>query len=299
MENEQQPTQYNYQEPPKRRGISTGAAIVLGISGIIIAAIIAGAIIFASGTKTIRDIDFENFDGLEISVDENGEETIVNVNVNQNTSKKITRGNYSFEAPANWSESAVEFEGCDWFNISNDTSDGMRMAGEIGIYPVSCFDMSKSVGHKENTVVDGYYILAYYDQETGTTENEIRETREVYENVVVTFEAAREEQVSFNNCSATDSPSITITSPAGGEVYSPGEEVAVRWTSCNVPSTYSTSIFLSGFESMNSPYVWSADVADGLFMWTVPDMSNLEMTQFSLGFNAQGVRATSETFKIQ
>jgi hypothetical protein len=79
MENEQQ-SQYNQTPPVILKGMSTGAAVVLGISGIIIA-IIAGAIIFASGTKTIKDIDFESFDGLEIQVNENGEQSVDNVSV--------------------------------------------------------------------------------------------------------------------------------------------------------------------------------------------------------------------------
>lgn len=81
-EQEQQP-QYTNQTPPPliKKGMSTGAAIVLGISGIIIAIIIAGAIIFASGAKTIRDFDFENFDGFEAEVNHQNETTNVQVNV--------------------------------------------------------------------------------------------------------------------------------------------------------------------------------------------------------------------------
>ncbi len=78
MENEQQP-QYNQQPQIIKKGMSTGAAIVLAIGGIIVAVIIAAAIIFSSGTKTIRDMDFEKFDGFEVQINENGEETVVNV----------------------------------------------------------------------------------------------------------------------------------------------------------------------------------------------------------------------------
>lgn len=73
------------QQPKQRSGMSIGSAIVLSIAGIIMAVIIAAAIIFASGAKTIRDlgIDIDDFDGLEIQVDENGEKTNINVDVNK------------------------------------------------------------------------------------------------------------------------------------------------------------------------------------------------------------------------
>jgi len=50
------------QPPILKRGMSTSAAIILGISGIIIATIIATAIIFVSETKTFRDIGFESLE---------------------------------------------------------------------------------------------------------------------------------------------------------------------------------------------------------------------------------------------
>lgn len=104
-----------------------------------------------------------------------------------NTWKTITRDTYSFEAPVNWNESPVDFNGCDWFNLSNNTGDGHRMAGEVGIYPVDCFNLAAAQGRKETTVKNGYYIIAFYDSSTGTTEAEILETREVHRKIVQTF----------------------------------------------------------------------------------------------------------------
>jgi hypothetical protein len=68
-----------------KKGISIGAAIVLGISGIIIAAIIAAAILVSKGINTVKDFDFESLDGLEFQVDDNGEKTKVNVEVNESS----------------------------------------------------------------------------------------------------------------------------------------------------------------------------------------------------------------------
>ncbi len=72
-----------FQTPPPviKKGMSTGAAIVLGISGIIIAVIIAAAILVSKGINTVKDFDFESLDGLEFQVDDNGESTQVNIEV--------------------------------------------------------------------------------------------------------------------------------------------------------------------------------------------------------------------------
>lgn len=102
-------------------------------------------------------------------------------------SKVFTQSNYSFEAPKNWIESSLDFERCHWGGIANDTSDGHRMAGEIGIYPTACFDPTKSNGKREMSIKDGHYIIAYYDKETGTTDEEIQETKDAYSTIVETF----------------------------------------------------------------------------------------------------------------
>lgn len=107
---------------------------------------------------------------------------------NTSNLKLFTRTNYSFKAPKEWIESGPRnFDGCLWDGISNDTSDGHRQAGEIGIYPKSCFDISKANGYKEMKEIDGYYILAYYDSGSGTTAQEEAETKSVYQNIISTF----------------------------------------------------------------------------------------------------------------
>ncbi len=104
--------------------------------------------------------------------------------------KVVTREGYVFQVPENWIlTDPRDFEGCSWDGVVNDGADGHRQNGEIGIYEKSCFDLSKSLGKQEVTEKDGYYIIAYYDKETGTTEDEIRETKEVYQNLVNTFSA--------------------------------------------------------------------------------------------------------------
>lgn len=102
--------------------------------------------------------------------------------------KKVTRNTYSFESPKNWIVSdQTNVGGCLWDAISNDTGDGHRMAGEIGIYQKSCFNIANALGKKEYTEKYGYYIIAFYDRESGTTVAEELETKAVYQKVVDTF----------------------------------------------------------------------------------------------------------------
>jgi len=102
--------------------------------------------------------------------------------------KVVTRDGYIFQIPENWIlTDPRDFEGCSWDGVVNDGADGHRQNGEIGIYEKSCFDLSKSLGKKEVVEKEGYYIIAYYDKETGTTEAEIQETKEVHQNLVNTF----------------------------------------------------------------------------------------------------------------
>lgn len=110
--------------------------------------------------------------------------------LNEETSsqtKLISTNNYSFQAPSSWIESRTGGDDCEWLTIANDSSDGMRMAGEVGIYPASCFDMKSARGYNEFTELSGYYIVKYSDPETGTTETEVTETAEAYQLVLDTF----------------------------------------------------------------------------------------------------------------
>lgn len=45
-------------------------------------------------------------------------------------------------------------------------------------------------------------------------------------------------------CDVNASPSITILSPNGGEVYQPGQQITVKWTSCNISANTTLNIGL-------------------------------------------------------
>lgn len=103
--------------------------------------------------------------------------------------EKLTASPYSFEVPEDWTHTGprdLMGNGCLWDSLSKG-GDGLKMGGEIGIYPKSCFDLSKAIGKKEFTEKDGYYIVAYYDQKSGTTVQEEQETKLVYQKIIDTF----------------------------------------------------------------------------------------------------------------
>lgn len=122
------------------------------------------------------------------SRNESKEEAVVENSSIKQGYKLVDRDRYSFQVPNEWIESSImDFEGCRWDGVSNDGGDGHRQSGEIGIYEKSCFDLSKSLGKREIAEKDGFYIIAYYDRVTGTTEEEEAETKSVHQVIVETF----------------------------------------------------------------------------------------------------------------
>ncbi len=102
--------------------------------------------------------------------------------------KTISRNAYSFQLPSDWTEAGPrDVAGCLWDGAVNNGGDGHRMNGEVGIYQKSCFNLESALGKKEVAEKDGYYIIAYYDKESGTTAAEEVETKDVHQRVVATF----------------------------------------------------------------------------------------------------------------
>jgi len=102
--------------------------------------------------------------------------------------KTVTADSYSFQIPVEWVDvGPKDFEGCRWHSVVNNDGDGHRQNGEIGIYKKVCFDLTKSLGKKEVEEKDGYYIIAYYDKDSGTTPEEETETKAVHQKIVSTF----------------------------------------------------------------------------------------------------------------
>lgn len=103
MENYQQTSP---SQQPERRGMSVGTALVLGISGIIIAAIVIGGLIALRGLQIAEN--------LEVTVTEEGTETTIEVN-----------------------EKEQEARDFDWENISEQTLAGLVGGANLGLMPGS------------------------------------------------------------------------------------------------------------------------------------------------------------------
>ncbi len=72
-------------------------------------------------------------------------------------------------------------------------------------------------------------------------------------------------------------PSITVTSPNGGEVYQPGQQITITWTSCNLPSNVQIGgglIWPTGFSSNPSPSAFINYTNTGSLTYTLPGTSS-------------------------
>ena len=98
-------------------------------------------------------------------------------------------------------------------------------------------------------------------------------------------------------CPSTSTPQIRILSPNGGELYTAGQQILIKWTSCNIPSGYGVSANLirntgysstAGFEPVTTIPESGMTIAsgvtanDGQELWNLPDVG--ESTVYDAGF---------------
>ena len=81
--------------------------------------------------------------------------------------------------------SPTDFNNCPWFNVSVP-NDGHVSKGEVGIYPIICYDLTKIGGEKEYVEKDGYYIIHHFDK-GGMSIDEINHSRDIYKQILNTF----------------------------------------------------------------------------------------------------------------
>lgn len=106
---------------------------------------------------------------------------------NTNTSENfqlIQTKDFSFTTLPGLIASPTDFDGCPWFFVSVP-NDGHMTKGEVGIYPMDCYDLTKTGGQKEYIQKDGYYIVHHFDD--SMTEEEIKFSRSVYQKIIDTF----------------------------------------------------------------------------------------------------------------
>lgn len=77
-------------------------------------------------------------------------------------------------------------------------------------------------------------------------------------------------------------PSIKVISPNGGEVYTAGQQITVKWTSCNVPNTLPVFINLEGNNNITTNIVDATQgvLNDGSELVTLPTQGTWQGMQF-------------------
>ncbi|HUC88640.1 MAG TPA: Ser-Thr-rich GPI-anchored membrane family protein [Candidatus Paceibacterota bacterium] len=73
-------------------------------------------------------------------------------------------------------------------------------------------------------------------------------------------------------CTSTSTPSIKVLSPNGGETYTAGQKITVKWSSCNVPPSDS-DIFVALHQNgdwQNVSYLTNGTINDGSEIFTIP-----------------------------
>ncbi|MEI7765496.1 MAG: Ser-Thr-rich GPI-anchored membrane family protein [bacterium] len=89
-------------------------------------------------------------------------------------------------------------------------------------------------------------------------------------------------------CISTTAPSITVLSPNGGETYTDGQQITVKWKSCNIPANHNVDIALVYFASNVGAIqyaITTSQVNDGLEVITLPTILSLRQgTNFGKNF---------------
>lgn len=109
------------------------------------------------------------------------------------------------------------------------------------------------------------------------------------------------QQTTTTACTSTTTPSITILNPIAGTSYTPGQQVTIQWTSCNVNNVYLG--WSVGGHDLGNFIDASLPATPGSYQWTVPNVSNLGYgnTGFRIGIESQSpnVLKLSSPFSIQ
>lgn len=98
----------------------------------------------------------------------------------------------------------------------------------------------------------------------------------IYDPATTLWQSARTDgtftinNIAVSTCGSSSVPSITVLSPNGGEMYQAGQQVTVKWKSCNIPSNYQWSIFLSNAPASANYLIASNTANDGIETFTVP-----------------------------
>lgn len=107
-----------------------------------------------------------------------------------------------------------------------------------------------------------------------------------------------------SDCLPTTAPWIKVLSPAGGEIYTVGQQVAVRWTSCNVQNIW-LGLMSGGkdFGEMTDPN--PVPSSQGSYQWIVSNpgraFTQSDVNSYQIGVESQSpnVLVKSEIFSVK
>jgi hypothetical protein len=151
---------------------------------------------------------------------------------------------------------------------------GVFIAYNLLIIPVSYAAdavMSTSVDsdQKETIVKD---IESKDSIDTNLDKKDISDLKEIKNGGGISLDT---NPVNLTACDSTNTPSITVLSPNGGEVYIAGQQIEVKWESCNLPANSLIAITLTvPFISLDIGLV-NPVVNDGYELVTLPSSSTI------------------------
>jgi len=152
------------------------------MAGLVLAVIVAGIMLWRQRTKSSIILDpVETTRASELTPTTIGATGSLDA-------RTIIREAYQFDAPVGWVDNPVVVDGCPWDTIVFE-SNGLVSRGEVSIYPASCFDISLHEDtYQERVDIDGYYILAYYEEPApGADIGNIQSTKDAFQKVKRSF----------------------------------------------------------------------------------------------------------------
>lgn len=79
------------------------------------------------------------------------------------------------------------------------------------------------------------------------------------------------EPLGLNDCTPFDTPSLTLLSPTGGQVFTSGQQLTITWKSCNLAPTDTGSISIISADNQY-PFTLNSTVNDGQQTITIPSV---------------------------
>ncbi|MEI7810744.1 MAG: peptidoglycan-binding protein, partial [bacterium] len=109
-----------------------------------------------------------------------------------------------------------------------------------------------------------------------------------------TFKLLNTDKQASVGCTPASTPSITILSPSGGEVFIAGQQITVKWKSCNVQNLYIS--WATGGHDLGSLSEAPIAASLGSYQWTLP--SSLALSSYSNNAYVIGIESESPSVAL-